>query len=85
LLKYWINKLFGRPAVRFSGPGNAIIYSEHGHKISIFGEMMPDGFAMDLGSIVSWDDKPGEVVDEAERARIADAARAVWYLNGART
>jgi hypothetical protein len=77
MLKYWLNRLLGRPSIRFFGPGTGLLYRENGRAIRIGVEVVANGLVIDVGSIISWEDKPEEVIGEPERQRIASAAKSV--------
>jgi len=76
MLKYWINRVLGRPTVRYSGQG-ALLYRENHRTIRIGVQHLQRVLTIDIGSIISWDDKPEQVLHENERRRIADAVKSV--------
>lgn len=39
--------------------------------------MLERGYAIDVSSIIFWDDKPEEILSESERRRIANAVKSV--------
>jgi Immunity protein 74 len=51
--------------------------------MTISGEMLMDGFAIYVASIVTWDDSHGELIDEAERQRIVKNVKASLESQGA--
>ncbi len=77
MLKYWLNKLLGRPSVRFLPDRSVLEYKDSGRKIEIGGEILVDGFEIDVNSIVSWNDEPTKILNHSERVEIATGARNV--------
>jgi hypothetical protein len=41
--------------------------------------MTRHSWAIDVAGIVSWDDRPGELLDDVQRQRIAEAVKAVVH------
>jgi len=76
MLKYWINRIVGRPTVTGYGP-EAIFYRENRRTIRIGVYRLQRVATIDVGSIISWDDKPEQVLDDTERRRIANAVKLV--------
>ena len=59
-----------------------VIYRENGRRMTIAGEMLSSGFEIYVASIVAWDDSDGELIDEAERARIVGNVRSSLEAQG---
>ena len=52
--------------------------------MDIAGEMLADGFSVYLGSIVTWNDSKGELIDEFEKERIAQNVKLSLESQGIR-
>jgi hypothetical protein len=67
----WFRKLLWRQSYRAYPISRSMIrYVEQGRKMDIAGEMLSDGFAIYVSSIVAWNDSRGELISDLERERI---------------
>ena len=77
MLKYWLNRLAGKPTVRVLGPGRALLYRDGGRVIEVPVRFTKDSWMVDVGGIVSWNDRPDRILGAAERKKVAEAVRDV--------
>ena len=59
------------------GPGRALLYRENGRAIEVPVRMTRDSWAISVTSIISWNDRPDQILDEIERRKVAESVRAV--------
>jgi hypothetical protein len=57
-------------------------YREQGRSLHVSGEIMAHGYAVYSASIQQWENAPGDVIDEAERKRIAANIRSYYEERG---
>ncbi len=60
----------------------SFLYREPGRRIRVLGEAMADGYAVYSHSIREWETLPAEVINDAERQRIAANIRAYFVDRG---
>ena len=84
MLKYWFNRLRGRPTVLYYFARSVLIYRADGRMIELPGENLIDGFQIDLSAVMSWDDSPAKFLSPEEKLQVgkaaADAAEAQWGM-----
>lgn len=81
----WLSVILRRSGYRVSVPDRqTLVYREAGRKMSIAGEMLSDGFEIYRSSVVSWDKTEGELLDNAERARILRNVKSYLEAQGER-
>jgi hypothetical protein len=74
MLKYWFNRLRGRPNVLHYPARSVLIYRANGRIIELPGENLMDGFQIDLSAVMSWNDKPAEFLSQEAKLRVGKAA-----------
>ena len=77
MIKYWLNRLVGNPTVRVFGPGTGLLYRENGTAIQIRLQSSSVGYLIDVSTIISWEDESARVLSQADRMRVAQAAKSV--------
>jgi hypothetical protein len=79
-----LDKLLRRQdfTVSLDKAGSTFHYKERGRSLHASGETMPHGYAVYSSSIKQWDNAPAEVIDEAERQRIAANIRSYYVDRG---
>ncbi len=79
MLKYLLNRLFGRPTVRTIRQGNTFLYRHRNREVYAGVAVLPDGgYGIDLSSVELWRNGMPQVgLNSAERLSLAEEVRAV--------